>query len=141
MLKRKNTPTCGIIRMENKLETSKRTSIQPKLQETSPCNQQSVSLGPTNLRGICNEEKVHTGRSSLWGAIMWSHNLSIPDLAFLEIHWDRQKGERSLDSTCTEHTHDGRVDRALHCWLSPHHDSKLKGRRRPWLFIPHHSLA
>ena len=39
MLKRKNTPTCGITRMENKLETSKRTSIQPKLQETSPCNQ------------------------------------------------------------------------------------------------------
>ena len=68
---------------------------------------------------------------------MWSHNLSIPVLDFWEIHWDRQKGERSLDSTCKEHTHDGRADRPLHCWLSPHHNSKLKGRRRHWLCSLH----
>lgn len=66
-----------------------------------------------------------------------SHNLSIPVFAFWEIHWCRQKGKRSLDSTCKEHTHDGRADRALHCWLSPNHDSKLKGRRRPWLCSLH----
>lgn len=34
----KNTCTCGIMFMENQLETGRRTPIQPKPRERSPCN-------------------------------------------------------------------------------------------------------
>lgn len=42
-----------------------------------------------DLRWICKGEKVHTGKPSLWGS-SW------------EIHWDRQRGWRKLDSSCEE---------------------------------------
>jgi len=61
--------------MENKLETSKRTSIQPKLQETSPCNQVGqkkkggwcIRFESEPLRGIYKEEKVCKGELSPCG--------------------------------------------------------------------------
>ena len=100
----------------------------------SRMEKKGFGLGLVLLGEICKEQKVHTGGLAPRGVSRLSHNLGIwvlgsrmeetSPLACWEIHWDRQKGWRSLDSTQDECAHAGlltvRVERALHWRLQPH---------------------
>lgn len=70
----------------------------------------STKLGPEPLGGDSEEKEDHTGGYLPWRVSKSNHRLDVPvlgsladetsPLAGLENCWDREKGRRSLDSTC-----------------------------------------